>query len=166
MIVFSLLQCFLGKELYWQVDIENLVLMNLPHFLSICYIYMCTGCLGLFICDDGGLLSHSSNCSCCPCCRWMEGIWVCCSNWPKNALQRHKLSWSILLHWQLWKSCSQKLSSFCGQAMRWTQYVPSPEQLNLLLVHYCHIGLCLLYNTPKMAVHAGAGGGENFGCCL
>jgi hypothetical protein len=66
----------------------------------------------------------------------------------------------------LWKSCSQKLSSFCGQAMRWTQYVPSPEQLNLLLVHYCHIGLCLLYNTPKMAVHAGAGGGENFGCCL
>jgi hypothetical protein len=36
MTVFSLLQCFLGKDLYWQVDIENLVLMNLPHFLSIC----------------------------------------------------------------------------------------------------------------------------------
>jgi len=27
---------------------------------------MCTGCLGLFICDGGGLLSHSSDCSCCP----------------------------------------------------------------------------------------------------
>jgi hypothetical protein len=38
MIVFSLLQCFLGKELYWQadIDIENLVLMNLPHILSVC----------------------------------------------------------------------------------------------------------------------------------
>jgi hypothetical protein len=96
----------------------------------------------------------------------MEGAWVCCSSWPNNGLQRHKLSWSILLHWQLWKSCSQKLSSFCGQAMRWTQYVPSPKQLNLLLVHHCHMGLCLLCNTPKMAVHAGAGGGENFGCCL
>jgi hypothetical protein len=36
MTVFSLLQCFLGKEFYWQVDIENLVLMNMPHFLSIC----------------------------------------------------------------------------------------------------------------------------------
>ncbi len=36
MTVFSLLQCFLGKEFYWQVDIENLVLMNLPRFLSIC----------------------------------------------------------------------------------------------------------------------------------
>ncbi len=36
MIVFSLLHCVFGKEFYWQVDIENLVLMNLPHFLSIC----------------------------------------------------------------------------------------------------------------------------------
>jgi hypothetical protein len=26
---------------------------------------MCTCCLGLFICDGGGLLSHSYNCSCC-----------------------------------------------------------------------------------------------------
>jgi hypothetical protein len=58
MIVFSLLQCFLGKELYWQVDIENLVLMNLPHFLSsICalvvwdfsYVMMVVCCLILLI---------------------------------------------------------------------------------------------------------------------
>jgi hypothetical protein len=33
-----------------------------------------------------------------------------------------------------------KLSSFCGQVMRWTQYFPSPGQLNLLLVHHCHMG--------------------------
>jgi len=60
---------------------------------------MCTGCLGLFICDGGGLLSHSYNCSCCHCYKWIEGTWVCCSSWLKNGLQRHKLSWSILLHW-------------------------------------------------------------------
>jgi len=49
------------------------------------------------------------NCSCCHCCRWMEGTWVCCSSWLKNGLQRHKLSWRILLHWQLWKSCPHKM---------------------------------------------------------
>jgi hypothetical protein len=71
--VFSLLQRFRGKEFYRQVDIENLALMNLPHFRSICQIYMCTGGWGLFICDGGGLSSHSSDRSCCPAAvEWQE----------------------------------------------------------------------------------------------
>ncbi len=135
---------------------------------------MCTGCLGLFICDGGGLLSHSSNCSCCHCCRWMEGTWVCCSSWPKNGLQGHKLNWSILLHWQLWKSCSQKLpqksvvsvsllpahalklqiiapTTNC-HALLWTQFLLADDsQWGAMTGSYCYSGvLCEFLQAPEL----------------